>query len=650
MSGSAAPGSAEPGSAVRGLAWRGIVEGFYGTPWSFDERVRMFAFGAEVGLNAYLYAPKSDPWHRDLWREPYPARECDELAALNRAAGELGVRFTFAISPGLSMRYADYADHRALADKCGQLWDAGIRSFALLFDDVPDSLQDAEDREHFGDGPEGAGRAHGRTSTRFRDGFLAAHGITEPLLLCPTDYAGVARSPYRAGLAAELPADARILWTGADIVVGAVTRDDIVRAVDSYGREVVLWDNFPVNDFDRSRLFLGPLTGRATDVAGSGLLGIAANPMVEAAASRFALATVGEWAKDPSAYDARESARRALSAVAPDAPGLRALVDACSAWPPDAPRWPALDAAIAAGNTGRTEAARLLAALAATDARGASPDLAAQLAPWVASARAAGAAGVLACRVLDGERGPGRDEVRDALADDLLAARRELESHYADVARGAALTLVDDALAALGAAPAAERVASGAEVTILTGENPAPGDRELAEFLGSAGLRCTIRVTLPDDVHPELVVVTTSAREADAVSASRRPIALVAWGHLVALGLATRAAVPLSVSSVEIADAARPAADGLTGAVPVYRGPSKLTWSLPGEEAAVVARDPESAHPAIAHYRPGAMLADGTTAPALRATLFLASDGFAPWLVTPEGRGLVLATVRAALG
>jgi hypothetical protein len=42
------------------------------------------------------------------------------------------------------------------------------------------------------------------------------------------------------------------------------------------------------------------------------------------------------------------------------------------------------------------------------------------------------------------------------------------------------------------------------------------------------------------------------------------------------------------------------------------------------------------------------MLADGTEAPAKRISLFLGSDGFAPWLVTDAARALVLAAVREA--
>ena len=645
---------------MSGLPWRGIVEGFYGEPWSFDERIRMFGFAASVGLDRYLYAPKSDPWHRERWREPYPDDEAARLGALARAAEAAGVQFSYAISPGLSMRYADDADHRALAAKCRQLWDAGVRSFALLFDDVPYELQSDADRARFGDGAEATGRAHGHTAARFRDGFLAQHGLIEPLVFCPTDYAGVAHSPYRAGLAAELPPDARILWTGADIVVAEVSRDDVVRAVESYGRQVILWDNFPVNDFDRSRLFLGPLTGRTTDAEGSGLLGIAANPMVEAAASRFALSSVGDWALDPSGYDPRDAAGRAFERVAPDAPGLRTLVEACSAWPPSAPRWQELADAVSPGEPAslrRARSGRRSSSRRRSTARGSSSR------PWPPRTRTARPqTWPLSSRPGSQRRPPpvrrGCSPAGSSAgsADGPSQRRRSWPpgatwSPTTPTWRATeVLALIDSAIVALGGAPVdAGDHRDGADVTILTGANPTPGDRELAEFLGSAGLRCTIRVSLPEDVHPDLVVVTASADEASAVDAARRTSAVVAWGHLVALGLATRSSAALSLDSVRITDPEHPAADGLSDVVPVYRGRSRLTWALPGPEAAVVARDVESEHPVIAHYPAGARLADGSEAPASRATLFLGADGFAPWLVTPEARALVLATVRAAL-
>ncbi|MGO4595703.1 protein O-GlcNAcase [Leifsonia sp. 2TAF2] len=614
---------------MSGLAWRGVVEGFYGEPWSHADRLAWFERGGAIGLNHYLYAPKDDPWHRDEWREPYPEPRLHDLAVLNQAASERGVTFVYAISPGLSMRFEDDAEHEALAAKCRQLLDAGIRSFALLFDDVPM------------DEPEALGRAHGDAAARFERAFLRPAGIEEPILLCPTDYAGVERTPYRVGLAETLPPDARVMWTGADIVVGEVSADDIVQAVKSYGRELVLWDNFPVNDFDRSRLFLGPLTGRSVV---PGLVGIVANPMVEAAPSRFALQTVAEWAADPAAYDATAAAERAYRALAGDDDGLRALVDACSAWPPGAPRWLRLDAAVTAGRFDEAEA--LLGRLADTEAGpGVPAELAEQLGPWIAAARAAGTAGVLACRVLRGATAGTETEHTDTDAAALLAAGRALEAEYADVARGAVLALIDAALERLGVSHHVSR-GDGALVAVISGTNPAPGDRELVEFLAASGMRAQ----LGDDPAADLIIVTRKASEEAARTVASRAVPLLAWGHLVPLGLASAAAVPLSVDRIQISDADHPAAAGLDGEVVVYRGRSKVTVSDPPEAADVVARDPESGRAVIGLTPAGARLPDGTVAPAARATFFLAADGFAPWLVTAEARSLLLATVRELLG
>ena len=63
---------------------RGVVEGFYGKPWTQEQRVDMMAFCEAHGLNAYIYAPKDDPYHREKWREPYPESQRKKLAKLIR--------------------------------------------------------------------------------------------------------------------------------------------------------------------------------------------------------------------------------------------------------------------------------------------------------------------------------------------------------------------------------------------------------------------------------------------------------------------------------------------------------------------------------------------------------------------------------------
>ena len=65
---------------------RGAIEGFYGKPWSMDDRTRHLEFLGRMKANTYVYSPKDDPFARDRWREPYPAAT---IAALPVTAAEL---------------------------------------------------------------------------------------------------------------------------------------------------------------------------------------------------------------------------------------------------------------------------------------------------------------------------------------------------------------------------------------------------------------------------------------------------------------------------------------------------------------------------------------------------------------------------------
>ncbi len=49
----------------------GVIEGFYGHPWTQDQRKDLFQQSQGFGFNAYVYAPKDDKKHREGWREPY---------------------------------------------------------------------------------------------------------------------------------------------------------------------------------------------------------------------------------------------------------------------------------------------------------------------------------------------------------------------------------------------------------------------------------------------------------------------------------------------------------------------------------------------------------------------------------------------------
>ena len=50
---------------------RGVIEGFYGRPYSWDERATLVRFIGARDMNTYVYAPKDDPLHRAQWRDLY---------------------------------------------------------------------------------------------------------------------------------------------------------------------------------------------------------------------------------------------------------------------------------------------------------------------------------------------------------------------------------------------------------------------------------------------------------------------------------------------------------------------------------------------------------------------------------------------------
>lgn len=401
------------------LEHRGIIEGFYGEPWSDEERIATFRLARRLKLNSYVYAPKDDPFHRVRWRDPYPDADLARIARLAEAAASEGIEFVFALHPAGSMRFSSDEEHVQLAAKAQQLIAAGIRRFALLFDDVPPEPVHPEDAERFGDGGAGLGAAHADAATRFARETLAPAGIPAPLVV-PTDYAGTQQSEYRRAFAAGLPGDVLVWWTGRDIVVGEITRDDIDAAGDVFGDRVALWDNFPVNDFDRGRAFLGPLLGRTRDLTGSALRGAWTNPMVECAAGWFGIAAFADWAWNPAAYDPQRAAQAALALVAGEhADALAPLVRALSSWPPSAPSDPELAALVDGALAGEDAAALRDRLMSLSQLRRAAADADAEpartLRPWLTAAADAGRAGLAALDVHENRPGASADAAREAL-------------------------------------------------------------------------------------------------------------------------------------------------------------------------------------------------------------------------------------------
>ena len=307
------------------LPRRGVVEGFYGSPWTQDERYDQLDFYGRMKLNTFMYAPKADPFHRDRWREPYPAGELAGLQGLVAAAAGHHVRFTFAVSPGVSICYSAASDVAALEAKLGALYDVGVRDFAIALDDIAYDRWNCEgDRARYGPNTGGsAAQAQVDLLNGLERGFVAAHDGTRPLTLVPTEYRNTRDSPYRQIVRGQLDPAVQVMWTGGIVVPAEITAAEAAAARDLFGRPVYVWDNYPVNDFPRTagRLLLGPYTRREPGL-GSEISGIVSNPMNQAAASKVAILGVADFAWNSAAYDPARAHRAAADLLASGRPDV----------------------------------------------------------------------------------------------------------------------------------------------------------------------------------------------------------------------------------------------------------------------------------------------------------------------------------------
>jgi hyaluronoglucosaminidase len=288
-----------------------VIEGFYGPPWSQAERLDLIEFCGQAGLNTWVHAPKDDPYHRKLWREAYPDEELEQLAELVREAERHEVDFAYAIAPGLDVCYSSGDELATLVAKCEQLREIGVKSFQLLWDDIEHELSYREDEERYGGAERPSGAAQCDFSNRFREAFPQP----SPLVVCPMGYAGTGDSPYRRSFSPDLHPETVVYWTGPEVVSLGITREALNTAVARFrGHELLIWDNYPVNDWDPGRLFLGPLLGRDPRLADGHCAGLIANAMVQAVPSKLALATIADWTRDPRGYEPLASYERALNA------------------------------------------------------------------------------------------------------------------------------------------------------------------------------------------------------------------------------------------------------------------------------------------------------------------------------------------------
>lgn len=287
---------------------RGVIEGFYGTFYTFPERNDLIRFMGQHGFNLYVYAPKNDRQHRARWWELYPPGVLDLFAETVRVAEASGVQFCYAISP---LNYDPEQDFAKLTRKLESLYDCGIRSFSMLVDDLACA---AHDRPNCAD-CEWPAAPHVDICNQLYE-WLVALDASCTLSMCPTIYHG--QAPFRSylhELGAGLDPAIDIFYTGPDICSSHITAVDADAFAAAVQRAPLIWDNYPVNDLAmQPEMHIGPIRGRDATLHRSAK-GVVVNTMLQAEASKIPLLTFADYFTDPDGYDPWRSWEHALREI-----------------------------------------------------------------------------------------------------------------------------------------------------------------------------------------------------------------------------------------------------------------------------------------------------------------------------------------------
>lgn len=289
------------------LPLRGVVEGFYGTPWSHEVRLSLIDFYGRFKMNSYLYGPKDDHYHSSPnWRLPYPEKEAQNIRELVEACNRNYVDFVWAIHPGQDIKWNE-EDYNNLVHKFQLMYDLGVRSFAIFFDDIS------------GEGTNPVKQTE--LLNRLNKEFVEAKGDVNSLVVCPTDYTKLWANPTPQGslvvYGEKLDPSVKVFWTG-DAVCTDMTKGTLDWVNSRIKRPAFFWWNYPVTDYVRHIVMQGPVYGLQTDLTDKDVTGLVSNPMEHGEASKLALYGVADYTWNIADYNPIDNWERGIVELAPE--------------------------------------------------------------------------------------------------------------------------------------------------------------------------------------------------------------------------------------------------------------------------------------------------------------------------------------------
>ncbi len=238
----------------------GIIEGYFGRCWTWDQREKVIAALAPAGYKFFHYAPKMDAHLRRHWQELHNPEMCIDIAAFGDRCRLAGMRFGIGLTP-----YGAHLDFNAqtkiaLAAKLKSLDALGIDDLVILFDDMRGDIPDLAQRQ----ADIMAYCIDRSRAARFF--FCPSYYSNDPVL---DRVFGNRPKNYLETLGRLIDPAVQIYWTGEEVCSAEYSPGHLRNVSGQLGRNISLWDNYPVNDGPRlsNYLNLRGATGRSHEIA-----------------------------------------------------------------------------------------------------------------------------------------------------------------------------------------------------------------------------------------------------------------------------------------------------------------------------------------------------------------------------------------------
>ncbi len=275
---------------------RGFIEGYYGNPWSNEDRAELMRFGGDYKLNTYFFAPKDDLYHNKKWRELYPEKELAAIKKLAQVGNETKNKYVYALHTFMynPVRFDNETNYQndlnIIKAKFTQLLENDVRAFSVLADDAGVPAQ----------GPGSYVKLLKDLTAWFKIQKKTYPDLVIDIPFCSNDYMGNGSSA-QLKVVNEAPASVSIIMTGGRIwgEVSEGFTSNFKKNIGSEGlegRPPYLWINWPCSDNSHAHLIMG---GNDTflhpGVEPDNIQGIILNPMQQAEANKSALFAIADY-------------------------------------------------------------------------------------------------------------------------------------------------------------------------------------------------------------------------------------------------------------------------------------------------------------------------------------------------------------------